>query len=90
MIIQVLDPKCFLCFGHTRLSQRYGFHLDVYRKVFLWYQTLHKTVSCIIQICRFLSLSRDNEWRTRLINQDGVHLINDTEKQWTLYHLLFV
>ncbi|MNU81371.1 hypothetical protein D3C71_710290 [compost metagenome] len=90
VVIQILNPKGFLGFRHTFLGKRYCLNFDIYIVVLFRFQTLHETVGCIVQLGRFLGLSGNNQRSTRLIDKNGVHLVNNAEIERTLNHLLFV
>ena len=51
-------------------------------------QTRDQFVDCEIGVGRFLSRTRDNEWRASLIDQDGIHLIDDRVGQGSLHAIL--
>ena len=49
-----------------------------------------KAVSNLVQLRGLLALTGNDQRRTRLINQDGVNLIDDGERMVTLNHCIFV
>ena len=53
-------------------------------------ETIDKALCALIHIGRLISLTGDNQRCARLINQDGVHLIDDGEEMSALYHAIFV
>ncbi|MNI90226.1 hypothetical protein D3C73_1477200 [compost metagenome] len=55
LVIEILQPEEVLSLGHTILSQRHRFDLDIYGVILVQLQILHKSISSKIQLCRLLS-----------------------------------
>ena len=53
-------------------------------------EAIDKALCALIHIGRLIALTGDNQRGTRLINQDGVHLIDDGKEMPALYHAVFV
>ncbi|MNJ48165.1 hypothetical protein D3C77_433520 [compost metagenome] len=60
MIVQVVDSKSTFRLGDPFLRQRYSFYFNINRKIFFRHKLLNEAVGCEIQLCRLLSLSRDD------------------------------
>ena len=53
-------------------------------------QLAHEAVRLLVQLARRLARAADDERRARLVDQDGVHLVDDGVDQPALHHLLAV
>ena len=49
-----------------------------------------KSVRLRIQIGGFVALAGDDQRGTRLVDEDGVHFVNDGKMMTTLYFILFI
>ena len=56
----------------------------------LLFQAGDEIIRHFIQLGRFLALAGNNERGARLVNEDGVNLVDDGERVAALHHLLFV
>ena len=104
-IHQVFDMEERLSFFHTVLRQGGGARLFVHNVVALddihlllgvhffdlvGFQRFGKRVRLLIQVGGFVALTRNDQGGTRLIDQDGVHLVHHGEVVTALHLILFI
>ena len=98
-IRQIVNMKIFLCFFNASLGQGSGFCLFIDDIVALngvvilfvikffdlcHFQPAHKTVHLGIHVRRFVPRAGDNQRGTRLVDKNGVDLVNNAEVEGPL------
>ena len=80
----------FLCFDDSGICKRYLFILLFYGEVLILCQPQDELIRLFVHICRFCALTRNDERRSGLINQNRVDLVDDRIIEFSLYELLFI
>ena len=75
--VQVVDPQRLLDLGHALLGGRGGVHLLVDLVVVLGLELADRASERVVGLGRGLGLTRDDQRRARLVDQDRVDLVDD-------------
>ena len=87
-IRKVGEPEETLRLCRTAFGDLHALFLHVDGEIFFGHERLHKTVGGNVFFARFLSSARNDERRSRFIDQNGVHFVDDGEHQIALHHLI--
>ena len=105
-IHKVFDIEVLLRLGNTTRQKVTGFLLFIHKIVavkillvflfgidfhdFIHFEGFRELIRLLVQIGGFVALTRNDERGSRLVYQDGVHLVHDREIRFALNEVLFV
>ena len=91
-IAEILDLKELLRLGDTLIGQTDAFFLFLDRivSILTLIQRIDEFIRDPIQIGRFITLSGNDQRRSRLIDEDGVHFVDDGVVQISLRQLVLI
>ena len=76
--------------GLFLLDSHNSIHLGILRYIFTSYQLFCQNITCFVKLCGLSTLSGNDKWRPRFVDQYGIDLIDNCIMQASLHQLLLV